>query len=154
MVAATPAPSSTAPTPLLFKTCVHPGEDVSKEGLYLTAYHIGAGENDAVLAGKGSAIKGFLNDTTLQFDLGTEFPWYLEFVFEAYTEWSSVRVSVGPPTEDFAIKGNKLVWNGYGFNGWLVCDWYHGVPQLFWKTSQFNETTANCASVDLVTENA
>ncbi|MCJ1465343.1 hypothetical protein MMC07_003961 [Pseudocyphellaria aurata] len=156
-VAATTTPTTAASNLVRFKTRVHPGQDASKNGLYLSGYHIGAGESDAVFYGTEPATgdKGFINNGTLQFDLGTDFPWYLQMEFEAYTQWSSVRVTVGPPTEDFAIKDRKLVWNGYGFSGWLVCDWYHGVPQLFWKTSQFqNVTTPNCASVDLVTVKA
>ncbi|MCJ1462485.1 hypothetical protein MMC07_001087 [Pseudocyphellaria aurata] len=115
----------------------------------------GAGTNDAVLAGKDVAISGYVNDSSVQFNLGTEFPWYLELDFEDYTEWNSVQVSVGPPTGGFAIKDNKLVYKGeLQFKGWLACDWSHGVTQLFWKTGTFNKETANCASVDLVTEKA
>ena len=47
----------------------------------------GAGESDAVFYGKekDSGIKGFVYNNTLQFELGTEFPWYLEFLYESYT---------------------------------------------------------------------
>lgn len=104
----------------------------------------GAGTNDAVLTGKDVAISGYINNSTLQFNLGTEFPWYLELDFEDYTgkkqhplaarsepnhngftdtlspEWSSVQVNPGPPTEGFAIKENKLVYKGdLDFKGWL-----------------------------------
>ncbi len=39
------------------------------------------------------------------------------------------------------------------FAGWLVCEWSHGVPQLFWKVSGLKEVRpASCADVDLVPE--
>lgn len=48
-----------------------------KGGLYVTAWHTGAGFNDAVLLNDSStAAKGYLNDTYQQFNLGSEFPWY------------------------------------------------------------------------------
>lgn len=47
----------------------------------------GAGESDAVFYGKEKdiGIKGFIFNNTLLFELGTEFPWYLEFEYETYT---------------------------------------------------------------------
>lgn len=48
----------------------------NKGGLYVTAYHTGAGLSDATLESDLSeAAKGFLNGTNLQFDLNTNFPW-------------------------------------------------------------------------------
>lgn len=41
IVAAAPAPSTNASSLVYFKTCIHPGEDASLEGLYLSTYHIG-----------------------------------------------------------------------------------------------------------------
>lgn len=41
LVAAIPTPTTNATTLYRFRTCVHPGEDASKEGLYLSSYHIG-----------------------------------------------------------------------------------------------------------------
>lgn len=50
----------------------------SKNGLYVSAYHTGAGLNDATLGpGSEGSAKGFLNETYQQFDLGTAFPWGL-----------------------------------------------------------------------------
>lgn len=66
-------PSS--PNEFFLKTSLVSG-DSSKDGLYVAAYHTGAGENDAVLVpGTADASAAFLNGTNLQFDLGTDFPW-------------------------------------------------------------------------------
>lgn len=47
-----------------------------KNGLYVAAYHTGAGLNDAVLiSDMPGASKGFLNDSYQLFDFGTHFPW-------------------------------------------------------------------------------
>lgn len=44
--------------------------------LYVTAYHTGAGFNDAVLESSNqNAAKAILNGTNVQFELGTPFPW-------------------------------------------------------------------------------
>lgn len=49
-----------------------------KNGLYVTAYHTGAGLNDAVLGSNiARASRGFLNDTHQLFDFETTFPWGL-----------------------------------------------------------------------------
>jgi hypothetical protein len=47
-----------------------------KSNLYVSAYHTGAGLNDAVLTPNiARASKGFLNDTYQAFDFETDFPW-------------------------------------------------------------------------------
>jgi hypothetical protein len=47
-----------------------------KNGLFVIAYHTGAGLNDAVLTSDiARASKGFLNDTYQLFDFGTQFSW-------------------------------------------------------------------------------
>lgn len=49
--------------------------------LYVYGYHTGAGLNDAVLsANAGDASKAFLNNTNVQFDLDTPFPWGFNMV--------------------------------------------------------------------------
>lgn len=48
-------------------------------GLYVTAYHTGAGFNDAVLESENTnAGQAILNGTNVQFDLGTSYPWGFE----------------------------------------------------------------------------
>ena len=49
--------------------------------LYVYAYHTGAGLNDAVLSpDAGQASRAFLNNTRVQFDLDTPFPWGVQMV--------------------------------------------------------------------------
>lgn len=70
--------SSTAPTSTEYylKTQVIHEKQSSKNDLYVSPYHTGAGFNDATLGPFGDgAAKGFLNGTYQQFDLGITFPW-------------------------------------------------------------------------------
>jgi len=117
------------------------------EDLWLSAYHTGAGLNDAVLnSNRSRAIAGFTNATNItnpdggffqyqEFDLGSAFPWGLYIQGgDAYSAWQPVRVNAGYGSGYFALNSTGLQWYGYGsFGGWLVCDWWHGVPQLFAK---------------------
>lgn len=55
-----------------------------KNGLYVSAYHTGAGLNDAVLGSDiAGASRGFLNETHQIFDYGTSFSWGLNIGGEA-----------------------------------------------------------------------
>lgn len=78
--------SSTVPTSTesYLRTQVSHGESPYKNNLDVSAYHTGAGLNDAVLGpfNDGSA-KGFLNGTFQQFDLGTTFPWGFVMVMDS-----------------------------------------------------------------------
>lgn len=40
------------------------------------------------------------------------------------------------------------------FGGWLVCDWWHGLPQLFWKVNykRYDYSVGTCAEVQLKME--
>ena len=51
------------------------GPETDKNGLYVSSYHTGAGENDATLESIDVASVGYLNGSNQQFDLGTAFPW-------------------------------------------------------------------------------
>lgn len=90
LTSASPRPASTdtptKPSPLAsfyLKTC---SNNTSKNNLYVSAYHTGAGQNDAVLVDKSSAIAGTLNDTSVIFyGLGAGVPWGLALVNEFYT---------------------------------------------------------------------
>jgi hypothetical protein len=117
-----------------------PVTDYSKarfSGLYLWAYHTGAGLNDAVVSGnKSFAITGFLNvtDTTggktegyQQFNLtGTTFPWGFDFTIGTYSGWGEVQINVGAQTPGFYFTTQHgLLWGGNSsseggsFGGWL-----------------------------------
>ncbi|OJZ84264.1 hypothetical protein ASPFODRAFT_48267 [Aspergillus luchuensis CBS 106.47] len=124
--------------------------------LYVYAYHTGAGFNDAVLTSDvGTASPAFLNGTHTQFDLGTSFPWGFKMgVQNNYAAWESVQINVGYGDDDFSIGSTGLEWSAQdGFGGWLVCDWYHNAPQLFY-IYRYEEPTIpeSCSTVDLTPE--
>lgn len=150
----------------LIKTQLVSNNDTLKakfNNLYLTAFHTGAGTNDAVFTtSKDSAATGFLNETAdgsfQEFDFGTEFPWSLEIGYEPYTAWAPVTINAGLADAGngfFTFTPSGLVWNVTQFDGWLVCDWWHTVPQLFWKTDVAYSNSSlptSCAEVYLVKE--
>lgn len=81
----------------------------NKNGLYVIAYHTGAGLNDVILTSDlTGASKGFLNDTYQLFDFGTEFPWGMnmggdadhagEFTVHPYS-MALIRGSDRPPLQ-------------------------------------------------------
>ncbi|PNS15084.1 hypothetical protein CAC42_2313 [Sphaceloma murrayae] len=155
-------------------TKVKPGKSNKKQfnGLYLSAYHSGAGLNDAVLVkGKASGIRGFFNQTeldrpngkpyfSLEFDLGNDFPYAAQIGYGAYDAWVSMEINAGDKQSYGAYFFNKAglqfdaspaVNGSSGFGGWLVCNWARGVPQLFMRQAGYNKTlTSNCADVNLV----
>lgn len=76
---ASPTPSSS----FFLKT--H-SSDASKDNLYLSAYHITPGVNDAVLdSDKTHAIVGSLNDTAVVYPSGPGVAYGLNLIGEAYT---------------------------------------------------------------------
>ena len=109
LTSASPTPASTPtptkPSPLssfYLKTC---SNDTSKNNLYVAAYHTGAGQNDAVLVDKSSAIACTLNDTSLIFyGLGAGVPWGLALENEFYTRECWILPLFGVPL----IWGRKL----------------------------------------------
>ena len=129
------------------RTDLKPGQpDKARfDGLYLYAYHTGAGMNDAVFAANKTsyAAKGFLNATTLtdfnnqtysnysnqEFDLGNPFPWtmYMSENTNFYAAWEPVRInagsgpdsvgsSVGGVYTGFFINDTGLQWTNYPGN--------------------------------------
>jgi len=146
--------------------------------LYVAGYHTGAGLNDAVLAPKDNSYrlaKGFMNGTHQEFDLGSDFPYGFVALEEAnYAGWEYVQINAGYGGEGFyynntdgsGVKGLKWV-AGYPYVyeptplnewiGWMVCDWFHGMPQLFWRVRDgvagLNATLlCSCANVELQRE--
>ncbi|PWY75535.1 hypothetical protein BO70DRAFT_364070 [Aspergillus heteromorphus CBS 117.55] len=124
--------------------------------LYVYAYHTGAGFNDAVLTSDvGTASPAFLNGTNTQFDLGTPFPWGLKpSVQNNYGAWESVQINTGYGSGGFSVNGTDFEWSAAsGFGGWLVCDWYHNAPQLFYIYRYTQPTIpSSCSQVDLTAE--
>ena len=69
----------------------------SKDGLYLTSYHTGAGLSDITFTSdKTIAAKAFLNGTVLQFDYNSTFPWSTFMVGATnYAGWEPVQMNAG-----------------------------------------------------------
>jgi len=131
------------------------GSSSSKDGLYVSSYHTGAGESDATLDSDVSvAAKGYLNGTYQIFDFNTTFPWGLYMGSDAnYAGWEFTQINVGNGTEGFFINETGLQWGteDSGFGGWLACDWWHGLPQLFWLDSFYDDPIpSSCSQVYLL----
>ncbi|KAL4902762.1 hypothetical protein BDW74DRAFT_157536 [Aspergillus multicolor] len=131
-------------------------ENSAHNDLYVYGYHTGAGLNDAVLTPDvDTASKAYLNGTTVLFDYNTNFPWGLGPVgVTNYAAWQFVQINVGTGQEGFSINGTGLQWSEQkGFGGWLVCDWWHNAPQLFYIYRYYDaKYPASCSEVKLVTE--
>ena len=123
--------------------------------ILVQTYHTGAGLNDAVLTPtETSGVKGWLNDTEGNwiFELnGASFPSGFEFGYDQYyTRWLSMKINAGYGEPGFFLNGSGLVTNYPTWTGWLVCDWWHVVPQLFWSYYFTGfELPRSCARVEL-----
>ncbi|KAF7719555.1 Uncharacterized protein PECH_005527 [Penicillium ucsense] len=121
--------------------------------LFVYAYHTGAGLNDAVLSKDSSIASAFyFNGTMALADLKTEFPWGMIAPGDAnYASWEPILINAGSGTEGFSIDKGNFVWSAdYGFGGWLVCDWYHNAPQLFYLNRYYQATIpSSCSKVQL-----
>ncbi|KAJ5574036.1 uncharacterized protein N7459_008463 [Penicillium hispanicum] len=122
--------------------------------LYIRTYHTGAGLNDAVLDKNGTnAPNIYFNGTQALFDLGTEFPWGMIAPGDTnYAAWEPIEVNAGGGSTGFSItKKGEFVWSeANGFGGWLVCDWYHNGPQLFYLYKYYTPVIpSSCSKVEL-----
>jgi len=147
-----------APTKYYLQTKVVNGTKDSgskKGGLYVYAYHTGAGTNDAVLSSnKSIAEAGYLNGTAFSFNLGAL---VYNVTLEGdtnYAGWEPVVIDATyPGTPSFSINNTQLVGAAsYGFEGWLACDWWHGMPQLFYLVSGYQiyqKIPTSCSTVHL-----
>ena len=79
------------------------GSAGSKDALYVSSYHTGAGLSDATLSREITvAAKAYLNGTTLGFDFGTDFPWGFSIGTDTnYAGWESVMINAGKETNGF-----------------------------------------------------
>ncbi|CAD6563581.1 MAG: hypothetical protein ASARMPRED_000070 [Alectoria sarmentosa] len=141
----------TPPSRYYLQTRVKDHGSSDKNGLYVSTYHTGAGFNDATLGSIEIAAAGFLNETYQQFDLGDPFPWGMNIAGNVDDgAWDFVQINVGLGSSGFFFNESGLQVND--LVGWLACDWWHGVPQLFWRTG-FSDTSpypSSCAEVDLL----
>ncbi|KAJ5349981.1 hypothetical protein N7541_007708 [Penicillium brevicompactum] len=124
--------------------------------LYVYAYHTGAGLNDAVLTKDvETASPVYLNGTNALFDLKSDFPWGVVATGNTnYGSWEPIVINAGQGSSGFSVKGNNFQWSeASGFGGWLVCDWYHNAPQLFYLNRYYTPTIpSSCSKVQLKAE--
>lgn len=99
VVTANPIAPRDADTAQTFRLKTSQANLPNHNNLYVYAYHTGAGLNDAVLTSDvGTASPAILNDTTVQFELGTSFPW--GFILGSDTNYAGMLCS---PDFDFVI---------------------------------------------------
>ena len=87
--ATTTPPSTVTPAPpsrYYLQTRVKGHGNADKDGLYVSGYHTGAGENDVTLESIDVASVGSLNGTNQQFDYGDTFPWGM--VMDTYDDYA------------------------------------------------------------------
>jgi len=142
-----------APKSYYLKTKVLSG-DHKLDGLYIYSYHTGAGLSDAALTSNISiASKGLLNATNQEFTLtGTTIPFGLELAYTAYyTSWLPVEINAGYGDSGFSFNSTGLISSNVEWAGWIACDWWHGVPQLFFQYYYKSVTVpSSCAHIELL----
>jgi hypothetical protein len=90
---------------------------------------------------------------------------YIAISDTAYSGWQPVRIDAGyggtSPRgmgEGFFTNSTGLQWSSNaGVNpavdsggGWIICDWWHGVPQLFFRLAFYDlPLPASCAEIYL-----
>ncbi|KAL1901525.1 hypothetical protein Sste5346_001932 [Sporothrix stenoceras] len=161
--------------PFILQTRVKEGDYPGHNGLYVYAYHTGAGLNDAMLdpqesvGNNGTAFTSDISDRffVVLYDLAGS-PYELEPATGTtpYPDLLPVRINVdgAPPSSSnaFYFAYNTLRWTNNintmsGFGGWLACKSEHGslenlsVPgvQLFYRSTP-GPTPEDCSDVDLV----
>lgn len=174
------APNATAPAtvPNEYRLRVQTQLGAPKRfyGQYLAAWSISYNNLTAdtfLTHNTSEAAKFYLNGTLEQVDLGTTSQeWWLEMTIDVINaRWYPVGMhsphnnwfgtfwvndtglqwtpNVTPPPHT----GNQAIADTY-FAGWMVCDWWHGVPQLFYRLGGYNDTKlpSDCGMVNLVPE--
>ncbi|OCT52583.1 hypothetical protein CLCR_10785 [Cladophialophora carrionii] len=140
----------------------HKDTGSNKTNLYVYSYHTGAGLGDAALSSnKSTAWQGYLNGTQqlMTYPNNAIGPWPLAVQNGPYQEWNQVTISISAlPTYNagFFFNSSGLQYNG-STGGWLACDWWHGVPQLFQVNGYLDngfgvtglQTPSSCSRVQL-----
>ncbi|CDM32846.1 unnamed protein product [Penicillium roqueforti FM164] len=97
--------------------------------LYVYAYYIGVGLNDAVLTKDVNAASSvYLNGINAFFDLNTELLWGVVATGDnKYISWERILINVGQGSNVFLAEGSSFIWSeASGFGGWLVCSEFEG----------------------------
>jgi hypothetical protein len=125
----------------------------------LETYHTGAGMADPVFT-NSTGSPAFLNGTNLQFDANA-YPFAANgFPSDTnYARWEPVTITSGYGSGGWLNNGSAgIVQDNEEFDGWLVCEWFHGVnaPQLFQMIKGFDgdayDFSCSCSRVVLLPE--
>jgi len=135
----------------------HEDTGSNKTNLWVYSYHTGAGLGDVGLSSNKSwAWEGYLNGSQQLFTYeGDEIGgWPLAIPYsDSYQQWSTATISISAePTsyEGFFFNSTGLQYNN-SYGGWLACDWWHGVPQLFNINEPYTTALPNsCSKVQLL----
>lgn len=152
------------PARYYLKTSVIGDGNADKNDLFVSSFHTGPGLSDATLLPSSSTgnLVGYLNATHQQFDFDTpvSFGMIMESEENLDAAWNFVRINELDfdagfgSTDGFSFNETGLQWEGRGagvWKGWLACDWWHGVPQLFWVFfTAPSGVPSSCAPVQLV----
>ncbi|KAJ6118845.1 hypothetical protein N7471_013465 [Penicillium samsonianum] len=156
LTASTVAATLTSSSPKHFRLKSSGATNQEHNNLYVFAYHTGAGLNDAVLTKYvNNASSVCLNGTKALFDFDTKSPRGVVATGDTkYASWDPILVNAGQGSNGFSLKGNNFQWSeASGFGGWLVCDWYHNAPQLFYLNRYYDATIPNsCSKIQLKAE--
>ncbi|KAF3163657.1 hypothetical protein TWF106_010548 [Orbilia oligospora] len=129
------------------------------DGLWASLYHTGAGTADVYFHNnRTAAFSAFLNHTQFQWVYTgvSQIPYALNLQYQTYATWGPLEVSPGYGSDyygkGFVFKnGNQIVDKFEEWTGWLVCDWWHQVPQLFWtQIGAKVKVIPSCAKVQLI----
>lgn len=165
-----PGPGQNKTQSFLVKTHLKPNQSTTTEltrfdNLWLSSARTGAGTGDAVFTSDiTQSVQGFFDYSRKTVDgthatstggfaalnfVGVALTTAFTPTRTAYDAWSFVQINNGDH--------GALVWKDSldlvrgGFMGWMVCDWWHGMPQLFVR---YNVTAApavpvGCADIEL-----
>ncbi|KAJ5804860.1 hypothetical protein N7474_010747 [Penicillium riverlandense] len=124
--------------------------------LYVSTYHVSSTTSDAVLQGAKEAQKFSFGNGTVVMDVESPLKWEMELVTVNEAEWNPVQVNVnaGAGGKGFSVQKTGLEGaKDQEFGGWLACDWYHGVPQLFFLAKEYKaHIPSTCSKVQLKPE--
>jgi len=147
----------------LIKTRLLPNQSTTTnlsrfDNLYLSSVRTGAGTGDAVFTSNVTeGLQAFFNATTTKYPdylaplnfVGVSYPYAFKPTSSAYSDWSFVQINAG--NDGAAVLKETLDYQYAGPLPWMVCDWWHGKPQLFIKKTILHPVTPpmGCADIEL-----
>ncbi|KAJ5604907.1 hypothetical protein N7510_010061 [Penicillium lagena] len=148
--------AAASPMEKVFNLKTFDATDPKFNNLYLSTYHVSPTISDAVLQGTKEAQMFHYNNGTVVMDVKSPLKWELELITVNEAEWNPVQVNVnaGAGGKGFSVPKTGLEGaKSQEFGGWLACDWYHGVPQLFFLAKEYKaDIPSTCSKVQLKPE--